>query len=112
MATHPLELIQLDHLCLEPRRGLEETVLVVRDHFTQYTQAYVTQTQTTQTTTKTLWDKFIVYYGLPKKILSDQGRNFDSQLVANLCEPMGPKSCELACTTHKLTASVRGSTPL
>ena len=40
-------------------------------------------------TAKTLWDKFIVHYGLPKKILTDQGQNFESQLVADLCELMG-----------------------
>ena len=38
---------------------------------------------------KTLWDKFIVHYGLPKKILMDQGQNFESQLVADFCELMG-----------------------
>ena len=38
---------------------------------------------------KTLWDKFIVHYGLPKKILTDQICNFESQLVADLCELMG-----------------------
>ena len=42
-----------------------------------------------QTMAKTLWDKFIVHYGLPKKILTDQGCNFESQLVADLCELMG-----------------------
>ena len=89
VATHPLELVHLDYLCLEPRKGLEENVLVVTDHFTQCTQAYVTWSQTTQTTAKTLWDKFIVHYGLPEKILSDQGRNFESQLVADLCKLMG-----------------------
>ena len=40
-------------------------------------------------TAKTLWDKFIVHYGLPKKILMDQGQNFESHLVADLCELMG-----------------------
>ena len=89
MATHPLELVHLNYLCLEPGKGLEENVLVVTDHFTRYTQAYVTRTQTTQTTAKTLWDKFIVHYGLPKKILSDQGQNFESQLVVDLCILMG-----------------------
>ena len=34
-------------------------------------------------------DKFIVHYWLPKKILTNQGQNFESQLVANLCELMG-----------------------
>ena len=89
MATHPLELVHLNHLCLEPGKGLEENVLVVTDHFTRYAQVYVTRTQTTQTTAETLWDKFIVHYGLPKKILSDQGQNSESQLVADLYTLMG-----------------------
>ena len=89
MATHPLELVHLDYSCLEPGKGQEENVLVVTDHFTRYAQAYVIKTQTTQMTSKTLWDKFIVHYGLPKKILMDQGRNFESQLVVDLCKLMG-----------------------
>ena len=89
VAIHPLELARLDYLCLEPGKGLEENVLVVTDHFTRYSQAYVTRTQTTQMTAKTLWDKFILHYGLPKNILMDQGQNFKSQLVADLCELMG-----------------------
>ena len=54
MVTHPLELVHLDYLCLEPRKGLEGNVLLVTNHFTQYAQVYTTLTQTTQTTTKTL----------------------------------------------------------
>ena len=45
-------------------------------------------------TPKTLWDKYIVYYGLPKKILMDQGQNFESQLVADLCELMGTQKVQ------------------
>ena len=89
MATHPLELVHLHYLHLEPGKGQEENVLVVTDHFTRYIQVYVTRTQTTQTTTKTLWYKFIAHYRLPKKILLDQGRNFESWLVADLCMLMG-----------------------
>ena len=73
VATHPLEFVHLDYLFLEPGKGLAGNVLVITDHFTRYAQAYVTKTQTTQMTAKTLWDKFIVHYGLPKKILTDQG---------------------------------------
>ena len=73
MTTHPLELVHLNYLCLEPGKGLDGNVLVVTDHFTRYTQVYVTRTQTAQMTAKTLWDKFIVHYRLSKKILTDQG---------------------------------------
>ena len=96
MATHPLELVHLDYLCLEPGKCLEENVLVVTDHFTRYAQAYVTRTQTAQMTAKTLWDKFIVPYVLPEKILMNQGRKFQSQLVADLCEVMGTQK---VCTS-------------
>ena len=89
LATLPLELVHLNYLCLEPGKGLDENVLVVTAHFTRYAQAYVTRTQTAQITAKTLWDNFIVHCGLPEKILMDQGWNFESQLVADLCKPMG-----------------------
>ena len=88
MATHPLELVTLNYLCLEPGKGLDENVLVITDYFARYAKGYVTRTQTAQQNAKTQWDKFIVHYGLPKKILMDQGQNFESQLVADLCELM------------------------
>ena len=37
-------------------------------------------------TAQNLWDKFIVHYGLPEKILTDQGCNFESDLLWELCE--------------------------
>ena len=36
MAIHPLVLVHLDYLCLQPGKGLEENVLVVTDHFPRY----------------------------------------------------------------------------
>ena len=40
---------------------------------------------------KGLCNNFIVHYGLPEKILSDQGRNFKSELIADLCRLMGTR---------------------
>ena len=54
VATHPLELVHLNYLCLEPGKREEENVLVVSDHFTQHTQAYVTQSQPALTRAKAL----------------------------------------------------------
>ena len=82
-------------------------VLIVTDHFTRYAQAFVTPNQKASTVAKTLWDKFFVHYGYPEKILSDQGRNFESKLLKELCilaqikkmrttpyRPEGNGSCE------------------
>ena len=33
-----------------------------------------------------LWEIFIRHYGFPKKFLSDQGRNFESELISELCK--------------------------
>ena len=89
VATHPLELVHIDYLYLEPGKGKEKNIMVVADHFTQYIQAYITQSQMAQTTAKVSQDKFIIHYGLLEKSLLDQGRNFVSELIANLCKLTG-----------------------
>ena len=88
-ATQPLELIHLDYLQIEPSKGNIENVLIVTDHFTRYAQAYPSKTQTALATAKLLWNNFIIHYGFPNKIISDQGCNFESELLANLCEVAG-----------------------
>ena len=55
------------------------------DHFTRYTQAYITPKQTAPVVAKMLWDQFLVHYGWPTKILTDQGKSFENQLVRELC---------------------------
>ena len=89
-ATHPLELVEINYLCLEPGKG-KENILVVTDHFTWYAQTYIAWLKTVQTMAKVLWDNFIVLYRLPGKILSDQQRNFESELIAYLCRLTGTK---------------------
>ncbi len=87
--SQPLELVHMDYLKLEPSKGNIENVLVITDHFTRYAQAYPSKTQTAQATAKLLWDNFIVHYGFPEKFISDQGRNFESELIADLCKIAG-----------------------
>ena len=77
------------------------------DHFTRYAQVFVMPNQKASMAAKTLWDKFFVHYRFPEKILSDQGHNFESKLLKELCilaqikkmhttpyRPEGNGSCE------------------
>ena len=86
-ATYPMELVHMDYLTIEATEGGKDVhILVITNHFTRYAQAIVTSSQTAKCTAQNLWDKFIVHYGLPEKILTDQGRNFESNLLKALCE--------------------------
>ena len=87
--SQPLELIHLDYLKIQPSKGNIENVLVITDHFTRYAQAFPSKTQTALTTAKLLWNNFILHYGFPDKIISDQERNFESELIGHLCQLAG-----------------------
>ena len=89
--NQPLELIHLDYLKIEPSKGNVENVLIITDHFTRYAQAFPSKTQTALATAKLLWNNFILHYGFPSKIITDQGRNFESELIENLCQVAGVK---------------------
>ena len=91
LVTQPLELVHMDYLSLEPSKGNIENVLVITDHFTRYALTYPSKTQTAQATVRILWDNFICHYGFPEKFISDQGRNFESDLIKELCKIAGVK---------------------
>ena len=73
---HPLELVEMDFLTVEPGKiGKDVNILVVTDHFTHYEQAFITLSKTARVVAQTLWDKLFIHYGLLGKIVSDQGCN-------------------------------------
>ena len=87
----------MDFLTVESgKNNKDSNILVVTDHFTKYSQAYVTSSQTGQVVAKTLWEKIFMHYGMPEKLLSDQGRNFEIKLVSELCALTNVKKL---CTT-------------
>ena len=74
---------------LENIPSIYENVLVITDHFTRYAQAFPSKTQTPLATAKLLWNNFILHYGFPEKIITDQGRNFEGELIGHLCQLAG-----------------------
>ncbi len=85
----PLELVCMDFLTLERSKGGIENVLVVTDHFSRFAQAYPTKDQKARTVAKVLWRNFLCRFGFPAKLHADQGRNFESAVVKELCRITG-----------------------
>jgi transposase InsO family protein len=87
--TQPMELLCLVYLSLEESKGGVGNILVITDHFSRYAQAYPTTNQTARTTATVLYENFVVHYGWPARLHSDQGRNFESAIIRHLCELAG-----------------------
>ncbi|XP_030613817.1 uncharacterized protein LOC115800532 [Archocentrus centrarchus] len=79
----------MDFLSIEPDQSNTKDVLVLTDHFTKYAIAIPTPNQKAQTVAKCLWDHFIVHYGIPERLHSDQGPDFESHIIRELCKIMG-----------------------
>ena len=87
--THPMELVCMDFLSLEPDNKNTTNILVITDHFTRYAQAFPTKDQKAKTVAKVLWEEFFIHYGFPERLHADQGRDFESQLIKELCSLAG-----------------------
>ena len=63
LCTEPLDLVHINYVSMEVMVGVKEkpvikNVLVVEDHFTHYTQLYVTNNHTTHNMAHILYNEF------------------------------------------------------
>ena len=120
LATRPLETIAVDFTMLAPASDGRENVLVITDVFTKFTPAIPTRDQRAATVAKVLQRKWFIRYGVPRRLHSDQCKNFESALIHELCElyaikkshttpnhPQGNAQCErFNYTMHGLLRSL------
>ena len=77
-------------------------IMVVGDYFSKWTEAYPLKDHTAQTVADVLVEQFVARFGVMRSLHSDQGREFESDLIAELCKllrihksrvvPYNPKS--------------------
>lgn len=82
----PMDRISVDILGKFPvTKAGSRYILVVQDNFTKFVEAYAMKDQTAETVANTLVMEFFSRYGLPLDSHSDQGVNFQSELVRQVC---------------------------
>ena len=82
----PFERIALDIVGPLPKttRG-NKYILVLRDYFTKWPEAFPLQNQEAVTIARILVSEVFARFGVPYILHSDQGTNFDSKLIKELC---------------------------
>ena len=119
IANRPLQILAIDFTVLEPAHG-KENVLVMTDIFTKFTKAVPTKDQKAETVANVLLNEWFYVYGVPERLHSDQGRNFESDIICQLCKlyqvsrsrttpyhPEGNAQCErFNRTLHNLLKSL------
>lgn len=88
-SSAPMELVCMDFWSAEDSKQRSVDVLVVTDHFTKLAHAFPCANQTAKQVAKKLWDNVFCVYGFPERIHSDQGTNFESNLIAELLRLAG-----------------------
>jgi hypothetical protein len=64
-------------------------MITIMDHFSKWADAFPVKNHTAETVARVLFNRVFVYLGMPLRILSDQGPEFESNLFQELCRWMG-----------------------
>jgi len=85
----------MDIVAVDILSGLPETpdgykyVLVISDYFTKFSRAFALKDAEASTCMRVMYDQFFALFGLPRKLHSDQGKNFEGKLFKELCQLAG-----------------------
>ena len=82
--TYPMELVSIDYCHLDPCKGGFQYAMVVTDNFTKFCQIYATRTKSLKAAADKMFNNFIMEFGFPARIHSDQGGEFTGKLFREL----------------------------
>lgn len=85
LSHRPLDIIATDFLKMDRSADGHENILVVTDIFSKWAMAIPTLDQSANTVAKALIEHWICHLGVPNRLHADQGRNFESHVIQELC---------------------------
>ena len=91
IATQPWEMVAVDVLKVPTSTKGNQYLLVVQDYFSKWPFAFPMPDQKAETIVQILRDNVFTVIGPPQKLHSDQGRNFESHIMTDLCKAFGVK---------------------
>ena len=104
MAGAPFERVAVDLMGpFEVTSEGNQYIIVVQDYFTKWVIAEALPDKTTQGVADVLLNRWITHYGCPERLHSDQGGEFTSHLISDLCALLRVKKPLLHHITRKVT---------
>ncbi|CAF1433061.1 unnamed protein product [Rotaria sp. Silwood1] len=87
----PLELVSMDFWGPTPQFSANgnKYVLVITDYYTRYVVACPLPNNTATSTAKSFVEQFIFKFGIPRRLITDQGVHFNNELIKNLTALLG-----------------------
>jgi len=71
-------------------------ILVVGDYFTKWVESYAIPDHTAQTVAERFVEEFVCRYGVPARVHTDQGADFESHLFKHICKLLDIKKTRTA----------------
>ena len=85
-AGYPLQMVAVDILGPLPESEAGNSYLLVAgDYFTRWMEAYPIPNMEATTVARKLTDEFFCRFGMPEQLHSDQGKQFESKLLNEVC---------------------------
>ena len=83
----PMQMVAVDILGPLPRTSTgNRYVLVAGGYFTEWIEAYPIPNQEAVTVAQKLLDEMFCRFSLPERLRSDQGRQFEADIIKQLCQ--------------------------
>ena len=107
----PMQLVAVNILGPLPESPAgNKYILVTGDYFTRWMEAYPIPNQEATTVATKLIDELFCCFAIPDCLHSDQGRQFESEIIAHVCKLLNIEKSRTTPTIHSLMASLSGLT--